>query len=229
MSIAQRVEMPEDTNWVGNIYHGLPKKQYTPTTKPTGDYLLYIGRIIESKGVHLAISAVKQYNQANPEKHYKLIIAGKHYSGTKDEYWTKKILPEIDDQQIIYHGFVSDERQKNQLLANAAGLIVPSVFSEPFGMVTIEALACGTPVIGLSTGATPEILKDEKTGLLVSPIYVGDLLDEPATSKLISEAIPKLASIDRDACRQAFEANFTATRMAEQHADVYKRLIETKE
>lgn len=228
MSLAQRSEMPSDTNWVGNVHHGLPLSQYRPVQNPASDYLLFIGRIIESKGLHLAIAALSKYNQANPSHTYRLLIVGKHYSGAKDEYWQQQIMPHIDNQQIIYKGFVNDKQLKNKLLANAAALMVPSIFAEPFGMVTIEALASGTPVIGLATGATPEIIKEGRTGLLVQPTLDpdSDQMDEQLTSDKIAACIPKLAKLNRTDCRQDFEAQFSSSRMANEHLKVYEQLID---
>ncbi|SRR6266550_4366694 len=219
MSLAQRAGMPKNTNWVGNIYHGLDPDIFVPSKQPTGGYIAYLGRIIRPKGVHLAIAAVKKYNLDNPSRKLQLKIAGKHYAGHKDEYWQQHILPAIDGNEIEYAGFIDDAADKQAFLANASALIVPSTFEEPFGMVIIEALACGTPVIGLDSGAIPEIIQHGKTGLLVPKIS-----DEDQTVNALTEAIKQIASIDRSACRQDFEARFTLERMCREHLAVYERL-----
>src|SRR5690606_11760971 len=99
-----------------------------------------------TKGLHLAIEAIKKLNSKTGQSN-KLLIAGKHYSGTNDNYW-QKVERDINGQEIQYLGFIKDQSEKNRLLANAKALIIPSIFDEPFGMVMIEALASGTPLIG---------------------------------------------------------------------------------
>jgi glycosyltransferase involved in cell wall biosynthesis len=202
--------MPQDTNWVGNIYHGIDINQWKPRLEGESDYVAYLGRIVEPKGVHHAITAVKTYNET-ASRPLKLKIAGKHYSGhSKDTYWKDVIEPELGGD-IEYIGHIADHEQKNEFLAGAKALIVPSTFSEPFGMVTIEALACGTPVIGSSNGATPELVEDDHTG------YVTD-------AEGISEALAKIDLINRNTCRQEAEERFTISRMATEHLKVYSRL-----
>ncbi len=217
ISYAQRHTMPSDTNWVGNIYHGLDKSQFKPLDRPAGDYIAYLGRIIEPKGVHLAIQAIRQYNQT-AIKPLKLKIAGKHYGdGTKDSYWQEMIRPELDDT-VEYVGFIDNVAQKNDFLGNAKALIIPSIFDEPFGMVIIEALASGTPVIGLDSGAIPEIITT-KTGVLVKKGT-----SETETVSHLAAAIMAIDQVDRTKCRNDFEVRFTLDQMCQQHAEVYRRL-----
>lgn len=213
MSLAQRQGMPADTNWVANIYHGLDVDAFVPNYAPKGGYVSYLGRIIESKGVHLAIAAAKQAG-------VKLKIAGKHYAGHgKDDYWQKKILPELDDQ-VEYVGFIGSDSKKQEFLGNADALIAPSTFDEPFGMVLIEALACGTPVIGLDSGAIPEVIKNGKTGFVIKK-----LTSEAETIAAIAGALGKIHHIDRHACRADFEQCFTLDRMCREHLRAYKKLV----
>lgn len=219
MSLAQRAGMPADTNWVANIYHGLPKDAFQPQYAPQGEYIAYLGRIIEPKGVHLAIAAVEAFN-ARRGTQYTLKIAGKHYAGTKDTYWQEKIKPMLDSSAIEYVGFIGADSEKQEFLGNAAALLVPSTFEEPFGMVMIEALACGTPVIGLDSGAIPEVIVEGKTGYIV-PKHE----DETTTIGLLANTIGGLPSIDRRACRQEFEARFTTDRMCQQHMAAYHALL----
>ncbi|MDB5178312.1 MAG: hypothetical protein JWN01_255 [Patescibacteria group bacterium] len=219
MSLAQRRGMPEDTDWVGNIYHGLDPDVWAPNYTPKGDYAVYMGRIIEPKGVHLAIAAVKRHNLAHPDDKLRLKIAGKHYAGVKDAYWTEQIEPQIDGREIEYVGFVADQKQKQDLLSSARALVVPSLFEEPFGMVMIEALACGTPVIGLDSGAIPEVIRDGETGVLVRKAA-----DEATIAQGLADAIGRVGAIDRRACRRDFEARFTLDRMGREHLGVYNTL-----
>ncbi|HVI69249.1 MAG TPA: glycosyltransferase, partial [Magnetospirillaceae bacterium] len=210
MSQAQRAGMPQSTNWVANIYHGLDPKKFRPVANPRGDYVAYLGRIIESKGVHLAIAAAKRAGVT-------LKIAGKHYAGKKDAYWQEQIVSQLGDS-IEYVGFIKDNAAKQRFLGNARALVVPSVFDEPFGMVSIEALACGTPVIGVNSGATGEIIEQHSSGIVVPKT------DEPTIIDALAAAIKNIESIDRIACRRAFEARFTLEQMTQEHIAVYKKL-----
>lgn len=219
MSLAQRKDMPDGTNWVANIYHGLAEAAFKPAGKPKGDYVAYLGRVIESKGVHLAIAAVKRYNAAHPDRPLKLKIAGKHYAGHgKDDYWQEKILPELDGQ-VEYVGFIKGDAEKQKFLGNAAALVVPSTFDEPFGMVLIEALACGTPVVGLDSGAIPEVIQNGQTGFVVPKSGT-----EAETAEALADALANLNLVDRRACRADFEARFTLERMCREHLDTYEEL-----
>jgi glycosyltransferase involved in cell wall biosynthesis len=224
MSFAQRNGMPKDTNWVGNVYHGLHKTELTPLTHPSNDYIAYLGRIIQPKGLHLVIQAVKQYNQS-ASKPLKLKIAGKHYAGhKKDTYWQEQIVPLLDDPHIEYSGFV-EPVERQSFLGNAKGLIIPSLFEEPFGLVTIEALACGTPVIGLASGALPEVIKNGSTGFVVSKSLNSDgTLDTDKTVGGLVHALTQIDTINRKACRKEFEERFTAERMCQEHLAIYKKL-----
>lgn len=178
MSLAQRDGMPEDTNWVANIPHGIPKLLFNLNNEPSGGYVAYLGRIIEAKGVHLAIAAVRQHNQTAKQP-LRLKIAGKHYAGhAKDTYWQERIEPQIDGSEIEYIGFIDDVPGKQAFLGDASALLVPSLFNEPFGMVSIESLACGTPIVGLDSGAIPEVVSHGKTGIIAIKIFNDGILDE---------------------------------------------------
>lgn len=217
LSMSQRNSMPPNTNWVGNIYHGLNPDDFQPIKNPTSDYIAYLGRIVKPKGVDLAIKALKKYNQT-ANKPLKLKMAGKHYSDTgKDNYWNDEILPEINDM-IEYVGFIKDTKRKNDFLGNAKALIIPSTFEEPFGMVMIEALASGTPIIGLDSGAIPEVITD-KTGIIVTKNE-----SEETTIEDLSHAIKTIDKIKRHDCRDDFERRFTLERMCQDHAEVYLKL-----
>ncbi|HSX28798.1 MAG TPA: glycosyltransferase [Candidatus Saccharimonadales bacterium] len=234
MSYAQRRGMPADTHWVGNIYHGLAEDAFTPNYTSAGKYLAYLGRIIEPKGLHIAIAAVKTYNQTARQP-LTLKIAGKHYAGHKDAYWQEQIEPELSDPHIVYVGHLSGNAVRQEFLGNAAALVVPSTFAEPFGMVMIEALACGTPIIGLDSGAIPEVVQDGQTGAVVEKVFVTQV--DPRTSKTTSKveaiqtaarlakAFARIPTFDRHACRADFEARFTLHRMCQEHLAAYQRLV----
>lgn len=227
MSYAQRQDMPEDTNWAGNVYHGIAEPNLRPVVKPRGGYVAYLGRIIEPKGVHLAIEAVKLYNQTHPDLPLTLKIAGKHYAGhKKDTYWQERIEPQLDDTFIEYIGFVNTPEAKRDFLGNAAALVVPSLFAEPFGLVSIEALACGTPVVGLDSGAIPEVIEDTVTGYVVPKVMSATgRVDEPATIAVLADKLQHVNTIDRQACRQAYEQCFTVENMVSGHVDIYRKVL----
>lgn len=223
-SIAQRTGMPDDTNWVGNVYHGVSDTALRPVTTPAGGYVVYLGRIIEPKGVHLAIAAVHEYNRATGSN-MRLKIAGKHYaSSEKKSYWDTRIKPLISDD-IEYIGYIGTTDEKQQLLANAEALLVPSLFDEPFGMVAVESLACGTPVIALDSGALPEVIEDGKTGIIVKTVYDKEARDETETAKRLAQAVKAIGDISRTNCRAAYEHRFTAERMAAGYDEIYQRLV----
>jgi glycosyltransferase involved in cell wall biosynthesis len=214
MSLAQRSGMPEDTNWVANIYHGVAADKFAPNISPTADYAAYFGRIIQPKGLHLAIAAAKKAGLP-------LKIAGKHYAGQKDSYWREVIEPELGGN-IEYVGFIKDDEAKQDFLGNAAALVVPSLFDEPFGMVIIEALACATSVIGLRSGAIPEIITHGENGLLVQKSNERTMIADLAL------AMRDASRLDRGAARAAFEARFTLDRMCAEHLQLYRELAKNR-
>lgn len=219
MSLAQRKTMPNNTNWIANIYHGLDPKLYNPNFDTNEEYVAYMGRIIEPKGLHLAIEVIKQYNQTTASP-LKLKIAGKHYAEhSKDSYWQNVISPELNDM-IEYVGFKKDTKAKNEFLCNAKGLIIPSLFEEPFGMVMIEALASGTPIVGLNSGAIPEVIAENKTGFVVKKNS-----NEKKIIKDLVSSIAKLDNLDRKDCRNEFEERFTLQRMCQEHLQAYQKVL----
>ncbi len=223
MSYAQRTGMPSDTNWIGNIYHGLDDPVLTPVARPSGDYVAFLGRIIAPKGVHLAIMAVKTYNKT-AQTPLKLKIAGKHYAEeSKDSYWREIVEPELNET-IEYVGFLENSAQKREFLGNARALLVPSLFDEPFGMVTLEAFACGTPVIALDSGALPEII-NTKTGRVVPKVLgASGAIDEPATAANLAAALAQVGADDRTLCRASYEQRYTMRHMVDEHISVYEQL-----
>jgi glycosyltransferase involved in cell wall biosynthesis len=227
ISNSQRKSMPVDSNFVATIYHGLNKEKFKTISNPSLDYFAFFGRIIEPKGVHLAIQAAKQAG-------VRLKIAGKHYTGfAKDKYWTEIIEPQIDGNQIEYVGFISDDEAKNKFLGNARALIIPSTWEEPFGMVMIESLACGTPIIGLDNGAITEVIQEGQTGFVVKTERNQILnargekrdVNDGKTVQNIANAIKKINNIDREFCRKDFEERFTLERMCSEYEGVYYKIL----
>jgi len=216
ISQSQRAGMPADTNWVANIYHGLDTAKFAADFGESEGYFAYSGRIIEPKGVHLAIEAVELYNRRHPDGKMKLKLAGKHYSdSSKDQYWEKFVEPRLGGA-IEYVGFLQGEVLWD-FVRKSRALVVPSTFSEPFGMVSLEALALGVPVVGLAVGATAEIVEDGVTGFIVRET------EEEARVVALAGALEKVASIDRRACRAAVEEKFTLEKMVRNYAELYKK------
>lgn len=201
-SLAQRKQMPE-LNWVANIYHGVDTKKFAFNPKPK-DYLLYLGRITEEKGVHYAIEAAQAANM-------KLIIAGLSYP--TEGYWHEKIEKHIDGVNIRYVGQANLE-QKIQYLKNAKAVLFPSQYNEVFGLVMIEAMACGTPVIAWKNGSVPEVIKNRKTGYIVKSV------------EEMVKAINKIDKISREETRKRAEDFFSIEKMVAGYEKVYAKIIE---
>lgn len=200
-SLAQRTLAPA-LNWYANIYHGVDMNVFTFNEKPK-DYLLYLGRITGDKGTHHAIAAAKAAGMP-------LLIAGTSYPN--EGYWQKEIEPHINGVTIRYVGEASFE-EKIGLFQNARALLFPTQVSEVFGYAMIEAMACGTPVIGFNNGSVPEIVKDGVTGFVVNSV------------EEMTDAIRKIDTIDRKKVRQRAETFFSVEKMIAGYENVYKRIL----
>jgi glycosyltransferase involved in cell wall biosynthesis len=201
-SLAQRRQMPE-LNWVANVYHGVDTKVFAYNETPK-DYFLYLGRITEEKGVHYAIQAAKAAGVP-------LVIAGRSYPN--EGYWHQQMEKSIDGESIRYVGEAGFQ-SKIELLRNARALLFPTQYDEVFGLVMIEAMACGTPVIAWNKGSVPEVIQDKHTGYVVKS--VDDMV----------KAIQGIDKISRQACRQRAEMFFSIEKMVAGYEKVYMRLIE---
>lgn len=201
-SLAQRKQMPE-LNWVANIYHGVDTNIFTYNETPK-DYFFYLGRITEEKGVHHAIEAAKAAG-------VHLVIAGTSYP--KEGYWHEKIEKNIDGKNISYIGEANLET-KIEYLRNAKGLLFPTQYDEVFGLVMIEAMACGTPVIAWNKGSVPEVIQDRYTGYIVDSV-----------EKMV-QAIKNIDKISRKECRDRAERFFSIEKMVQGYERVYLRIIE---
>jgi len=201
-SLAQRRQMPE-LNWVANIYHGVDTKIFTYNDTPK-DYFLYLGRITEEKGVHLAIQSAKAAGVP-------LVIAGRSYPN--EGYWHQQMEKSIDGETVRYVGEAGFQA-KIELLRNARGLLFPTQYDEVFGLVMIEAMACGTPVIAWNKGSVSEVIQDKHTG------YVVNSVDE------MTRAIQNIGKIRREDCRKRAEMFFSIETMVAGYEKVYMRLIE---
>lgn len=206
ISNAQRRPVPH-ARWLRTIHHGLPEKLLTPQPIRPG-YLAVLGRIAPEKGVDRAISIAIRCG-------IPLKIAAK-IDRADEEYYHERIRPMMDHPLVEYIGEISD-REKSDFLSGAIGLMVPIDWPEPFGLVMIEAMACGTPVIAFNRGSVAEIVDDGKTGFVV----------EDDTSAVA--AVDRLSALDRADIRKEFEKRFTARRMALDYLEAYRELIDDVE
>src|SRR3982075_138709 len=203
VSISDNQRLPlDEANWLGTVYHGLPADLFRPSFEP-GSYLAFLGRLTAEKGPEAAIRIARAVKMP-------LRIAAKVPRGERN-YFKEKLEPQIDGEQIQLTGEVNDET-KRQFLAGAAALLFPIDWPEPFGLVMIEAMACGTPVIAFKPGSVPEVIDDGLTGFVVS-----------GEAEAI-QAVRRLGELDRQRVRLHFEKRFTATRMAQDYVRHYEAL-----
>ncbi|MBZ9661502.1 glycosyltransferase family 4 protein [Mesorhizobium sp. ESP-6-4] len=198
----QRRPMPP-VNWLGTVYHGLPNDILPFRPKASG-YLAFLGRISPEKGPEAAIEIAARVGMP-------LKIAAK-IDAVDQSFWSGKVEP-----QVLRHSNVEfigeiDERAKAEFLGNATALLFPIDWPEPFGLVTIEAMACGTPVVAFNRGAVPEVIDHGVSGLIVESI------DEAV------EAVRRIGSLDRARVRKTFETRFTVGRMCSDYLGIYSLL-----
>jgi glycosyltransferase involved in cell wall biosynthesis len=206
ISNAQRRPVPQ-ANWVRTIHHGLPENLLTPRPA-TPNYLAVLGRIAPEKGVDRAIKIAIRCG-------IPLKIAAK-VDLLDHDYYNEIVRPLMDHPLVEYIGEIGDH-EKSDFLSGAIGLLVPIDWPEPFGIVMIEAMACGTPVIAYNRGSVPEIIDEGLTGFIV----------EDETSAVA--AVGRLSQLNREAVRKQFERRFTARRMALDYLASYRSLMETAE
>jgi len=204
ISNSQRRPLPQ-ARWVRTIYHGLPEQLLTPRPiRPS--YLAFLGRIAPEKAVDRAIHIARQCG-------IPLKIAAK-VDRVDAEYYEQRIRPLIEPPHVEYIGEIADE-QKSEFLSGALALLATIDWPEPFGLVMIEAMACGTPVIAFNRGSVPEIVEDGLTGFIVE--------DELGAIG----AVQRLSEIDRGRVRRRFDERFTAHRMAQDYLALYRSLHDT--
>ena len=201
ISDAQRAPLPWP-DWRATVYHGIPLDLYRPTDAP-GQYLAFIGRISPEKRLDIAIEIARR--AALPLK-----VAAK-IDDVDRRYFDQTIQPLLADSRVEFLGELGDA-DKQQLLGNALALVFPIDWPEPFGLVMIEAMACGTPVIAFPCGSVREVVDEGVTGFVVANV------EEAA------RAVAKARNLDRARCRRQFERRFSARRMAEDYLEVYRQL-----
>jgi len=199
----QRLPLP-DANWCGTVQHGLPTNLFRPSYGK-GSYLAFLGRLTAEKGPEKAIRIARAARMP-------LRIAAK-IPRAETAYFKKHLEPLIDGEDVRLIGEVNDAT-KQGFLAQAAALLFPIDWPEPFGLVMIEAMACGTPVIAYRSGSVPEVIDDGVTGFIVES-------EEEAV-----DAVNKLARLDRRKVRERFEERFSAHRMARAYESHYRQLID---
>jgi glycosyltransferase involved in cell wall biosynthesis len=205
ISNAQRRPMPW-AGWLSTIHHGLPDDLHQPCYQPE-DYLAFLGRISPEKRVDRAVEIAGRAGK-------KLRVAAKIEDSDQEYY--EKVRDRLSEPHVEFPGEIG-ENEKREFLGKAKALLLPIDWPEPFGLVMIEALACGTPVIAFRCGSVEEIIEDGVSGFVVNSV------DEAV------EAVGRLDQIDRRSCRHAFERRFTARRMCEDYIHAYQRILGLRE
>ncbi len=202
ISDAQRSSAP-DLAWAATVHNAIRSETF-PFRAQKDDYALFLGRFHSDKAPHLAIDAARAAGLP-------IVLAGKCSEPVERAYFSREIEPRIGTDVTIYG--VADATQKRRLLAHAACMLFPICWEEPFGLVVIEAMACGTPVVGLRRGAMPELIVHGQTGIIV---------DDPDDLPL---GIALARGLDPAVCRKHVEAGFTVEVMAEGYEAVYRQAL----
>ncbi len=202
ISDAQREPLPW-INWQGTVYHGLPEDLYTYREAP-GKYLAFLGRISPEKRVDRAIQIAQRIGMP-------IRIAAKVDTVDK-AYFEQVIEPLLKDPLTEYVGEVG-EGEKDEFLGNAYALLSPIDWPEPFGLVMIEAMACGTPIVAYRNGSVPEVVEEGVTG------FICEGLEDAA------RAVERVPTLSRKRCREVFEERFTASRMARDYLAVCEKVM----
>ncbi len=192
------------------IYNGVVLQTYTfkPVVEKDAP-LVFLGRIERIKGAHIAIEVALKTRR-------RLIIAGNHSVNQQEAiYWQKEILPFIGREGIEYIGEINDQ-QKNDLLGKALAFLMPIEWEEPFGIVMIEAMACGTPVIAFNRGSVPEVIDHHQTGFICQ------------NKQQMMESVGEIQRISREQCRRIVEEKFSSQAIAQQYLKLYQTMILTK-
>lgn len=200
---AKTVPPMETPRYAGAVYNAIDVASFT-FSEAKDDYLLCLNRIAPEKGTHLAIEVARRAGR-------KLIIAGKVDQADR-LYYEAMVKPLIDGREVVFVG-EADHRAKKELYAKAACVLMPICWEEPFGLVMVEAMASGTPVIAFARGAAPELIIDGETGFLVHDV------------DSMVEALDKIDSIEPARCRQHVEANFNVPVMVEGYLRLYREII----
>ena len=199
----QRKPVPP-VNWMGTVYHGLPERKFREGNG-SGGYLAFLGRICPDKGPLEAIEIAARAGM-------KLKVAAK-VDPVDQAYFEQVVQPVLAKSPHVEFIGEIDDGAKQEFLGNARGLLFPICWPEPFGLVMIEAMACGTPVVAFRHGAVPEVLEDGLTGFVVRTV------DEAAA------AVTRLHQLFRPTIRSRFEERFSVRAMAREYCRIYRRLV----
>jgi len=224
ISNAQRKPLPQ-LQYIQTIYHGIDTSAITFNKTIDSDYMLFVGRIVPEKGIETSIKTAETLGK-------KLYLLG-----SVDEnipFWTQEIKPHIDNAFIYHLGYISKEKVYH-FYQNAKLFLFPIQWEEPFGLVMVEAMACGTPVVTFARGSVPEVIKDGETGFIVNPSdedIRGDWIVKKTGLEGLREAVEKIYSMPendykqmRRSCRAHVEKNFTAERMVNDYEQVYRNIL----
>ncbi len=203
ISNSQRIE---GLNFISTVYNGIDIQRYIMIDSTKKDYLLWAGRLIDKKGPREAIEVAKKTGMV-------LVMAGKT---TEVEFFQKYIEGELDGEQVKFVGDVS-EKEMIHLYQNAYATLAPVKWNEPFGLIPVESMACGTPVVAFANGGVVETIKDGQTGFLVP--------EEKGVNGLV-EAVARIGEIDRNTCRQHVVDNFSVEKMADGYEMAYRKVLE---
>lgn len=203
VSNAQR-ELAPYLNYVETIYHGIQSSEYEPRLSGDSDYYLFLGSLSRNKGVDIAVRAAKELG-------IKLFLAGESRETEKD-FYEKEVNPYVDGKQIRVLGEVT-AREKNRLLRGAKALLFPSQWKEAFGLVMIEALAYGTPVVAYGNGSVPEIIIEGETGYIVDNYHD------------FKSKISEVGGLSRKSCRKEAEVRFDVSVMVNNYLSLFEELV----
>lgn len=207
ISNSQRDILTGEKYWLATIYNGIPKYLLAPIANLKPTYLAFLGRLAPEKGapeaVRISVMAGKQ-----------LKVAAK-LENIHVGYYNREVKPLFEKHDVIYIGEITDE-DKSEFLSAAVALVFPIQWSEPFGLVMIEAMACGTPVIAYRRGAVPEVVEEGVTGFIVD------------TAEQAAAKVEEAAKLDRKRIRAEFEKRFTSTVMAKSYLDLFYRIRDGK-
>ncbi len=204
ISYSQRLPMPPAVNWAGNVYHGVPAGLLPFSAHAKGGYLAFLGRISPEKRPDRAIEIAARAGLP-------LKIAAK-IDNFDRAYWDEVVRPMIDANPIVEYVGEIDDYQKTRFLGDALALLFPIDWPEPFGLVMIEAMACGTPVIAFPSGSVSEVIDEGETGFVVRDIAEA------------ADAVSRAIRLDRAKVRAGFERRFTVERMAQSYLEIYSAL-----
>ena len=216
-------------NYAATIYHGIDHDKIPFTDLPTDDYLLWLGRIVPEKGLDIALEVSTTLGK-------KLIVAGRIDKENQNNlnYYNSKIKDQLNNSKAMIVETISGEK-RNELLRKSKCFLFPICWEEPFGLVMIESMATGTPVVAYARGSVPEVIKDGVTGFIVNSSDTdirGDFIVKKTGIEGLCEAVKKIYSLPDDqyrkmrhACREDVEKNFTVERMVDEYEKVYQQIL----